>query len=220
MTLTYAGVLDRAAVVDAAELVHELVSRAEVDAAWERESSCAGMTVGGLTRHLVSQTVLVVNLLTADPAGHADASPATLLDNYAGAPWVGDDDEGAALDRALLERSNADAAEGPAAARALQAGAIARLPAALEAPPATVHVRWLDSRMPTDDFLVTRLMEMVVHSDDLADSLGLRAPAFGETVLGPVLGLLTALAVDRHGQDAVVRTLTRPQRAPGSIAAF
>ena len=220
MTLTYAGVLDRAAVVDAAELVHALVSQAEVDAAWERESSCAGMTVGGLTRHLVSQAVLAANLLTADPAAHADAPLVTLLDNYAGAPWVGDDDEGAALDRALLERSNADAGEGPRRACALQAGAIERLPSALEAPPATVYVRWLGSRMPTDDFLVTRLMEMVVHSDDLAHSVGLPVPTFGETVLGPVLGLLTALAVDRHGQDAVVRTLTRPQRAPGSIAAF
>ena len=220
MTLTYTGVLDRAAVVDAAELVDGLVSRAEVDAAWERESSCAGMTVGGLTRHLVSQTVLVANLLTVDPAAHAGAALVTLLDNYAGAPWVGDDDEGAALDRVLLERSNADAGEGPDRARALHAGAIERLPSALEAPPATVYLRWLDARLATDDFLVTRLMEMVVHSDDLAESVGLRAPAFGETVLGPVLGLLTALAVDRHGQDAVVRMLARPQRAPGSIAAF
>jgi len=36
----------------------------------------------------------------------------------------------------------------------------------------------------------------------------------------PVLALLSALAVRRHGQAAVVRTLSRPQRAPGQVSAF
>jgi hypothetical protein len=63
-------------------------------------------------------------------------------------------------------------------------------------------------------------MEMVVHADDLAASVDLPVPDFGAAVLDPVLALLTALSVRRHGQDAVVRTLTRPQRAPRSISAF
>jgi hypothetical protein len=102
----------------------------------------------------------------------------------------------------------------------LQARAIEQLPAALADPPATVLISWQGWRMTTDDFLVTRLMEIVVHSDDLAASVDVPSPDFGPAVLQPVLGLLTGLAVVRHGQDAVVRTLTRPQRAPGSIAAF
>jgi uncharacterized protein (TIGR03083 family) len=216
--LTYAGLLDRSVVVRAAGLVQGLVSRPEVAGAWGRESSCTGMTVGGLARHLVAQPLLVVDLLNADPV--PEAPMCALLDNYAGAPWVGDDPEGEAMNRALLERSNAEAGEGPDAALSLLAGAIGRLPSALDEPPATVFVRWLGSRMPTDDFLVTRLMEMVVHADDLAASVGVPTPEFGEDALGPVLGLLTALAVRRHGQDAVVRTLTRPQRAPASISAF
>lgn len=219
MPPSHAGI-DRPAVVRAASLVHALVARPEVEAGWSEESSCAGMTVGGLARHLVGQSELVVTLLTADPAAHADAPLCTLLDNYAGAPWVGEDAEGAALDEALRVRSNAQGDEGHEVAVAHQAAALDRLPSLLADPPATVFVPWLRSRMATDDFLVTRLMEIVVHSDDLADSVGVAAPVFDDGVLEPVLGLLTALAVVRHGQGAVVRALTRPQRAPGSIAAF
>jgi hypothetical protein len=39
-------------------------------------------------------------------------------------------------------------------------------------------------------------------------------------VLAPVLGLLTGVAVRRHGQAPVVRALSRPQRAPESVSAF
>jgi hypothetical protein len=35
-----------------------------------------------------------------------------------------------------------------------------------------------------------------------------------------LLGLLTAVAVERHGQTALVRALSRPQRAPASVSAF
>lgn len=72
----------------------------------------------------------------------------------------------------------------------------------------------------TDDFLVSRLMEVVVHSDDLAASVGVPVPEFGAATLRPVLTLLTDLAVRRHGQDALVRALARPARAQGAISAL
>jgi hypothetical protein len=74
--------------------------------------------------------------------------------------------------------------------------------------------------LSTHDFLVTRLMGMVVHADDLAASVDLPTPAFPDPVVAAVLGLLSAVAVDRHGQAAVVRALSRPQRAPASVSAF
>jgi len=219
VTLSYAGRLDRSAFVAAAALVHELVSRPEVAASWTHESSCAGMTVGGLTRHLVGQSTYAVSLLRADPTHPSDVPVLTLLGHYAAAPWINEDLDGDS-NRFVREKSGAQAAEGPDVAVGLQAAAVADLPAVLADPPAATFLPWQGCRLPTDDFLVTRLMEMVVHSDDLAVSVGIPAPAFGEAVLEPVLGLLSALAVVRHGQDAVVRTLTRPQRAPGSISAF
>jgi len=60
----------------------------------------------------------------------------------------------------------------------------------------------------------------VVHSDDLAASVDVPVPAFAPEALGPVLTLLTDLSLRRHGQDALVRALSRPQRAPGAISAF
>jgi hypothetical protein len=84
----------------------------------------------------------------------------------------------------------------------------------------TVLLPWQGWALATDDFLVTRLMETVVHADDLAVSVGVPVPDVGPGVLDPVLRLLTALAVRRHGQDALIRTLTRPQRAPDQVSAF
>jgi hypothetical protein len=63
-------------------------------------------------------------------------------------------------------------------------------------------------------------MEMVVHADDLAASIGVDTPEFPEEAVSPVLGLLAGVAVRRHGQAAVVRALSRPQRAPESVSAF
>ena len=40
-----------------------------------------------------------------------------------------------------------------------------RLAPALATPPPTAYLPWQGWRLATDDFLVTRLMEMVVHSD-------------------------------------------------------
>jgi hypothetical protein len=64
------------------------------------------------------------------------------------------------------------------------------------------------------------MMELVVHGDDLAASVGLETPIYPEGVVGPVVGLLTGVAMRRHGQTAVPRGLSRPQRAPASISAF
>jgi hypothetical protein len=63
-------------------------------------------------------------------------------------------------------------------------------------------------------------MEIAVHSDDLAVSVGVETPAFPEEALVPVLGLLTGVALRRHGQVAMLRALSRRERAPVSVAAF
>jgi hypothetical protein len=219
VTLTFAGTLDRSAVVRAADLVKGLVAGPEVAVAWADESSCAGMSVGALTRHLVEQSLYVVRLLGPGAVPRADADLIGVLDHYTRSGWVG-----APLDaepnRFVREKSAGQADEGVEVAIALQSGAVAELPTVLAGAADEIYVPWADARLATDDYLVTRLVEMVVHSDDLATSVGVPTPDFGPDVLDPVLRLLTALAVARHGQDAVVRSLTRPQRAPGSIAAL
>jgi hypothetical protein len=217
MTLHFAGDLDRDVVVHATDLVAALVTRPEVSAAWTVESSCAGMSVGGLTRHLVSQPVNVVGLLTAE--GPEDHEHIDLLEHYARAAWTRED-LGGDTNTSIRATSDEQAGEGPAAALDLVTRAREQLAQALADAPPTVFVPWQGWVLDTDDFLVTRLMEMVVHADDLAASVAVPVPEFGSAVLDPVLRLLSALSVRRHGQDALVRALTRPQRAPATVAAF
>jgi hypothetical protein len=59
-----------------------------------------------------------------------------------------------------------------------------------------------------------------VHADDLAVSVGMATPALPAAVLDPVFELLTRLAVRRHGPTAVLRALSRAERAPDTISAF
>jgi hypothetical protein len=219
VTLQFTGTLDRSAVTHATDLVAELVARRQIAATWTRESACAGMSVGGLTRHLVSQPVNVVALLGSDRAEPAGAETIPLLEHYARASWVREDLDGE-TNRSIRETSDRQAAEGPPAALALLARARATLEPVLAHAPPTTYVPWQGWSLATDDFLVTRLMEMVVHADDLATSVDVPTPEFGSEVLDPVFRLLTALAVRRHGRDALVRTLARPQRAPATVSAF
>jgi len=207
----------RQAVVDAARIAQELVARPEVADAWRAESACAGMTVGGLAHHLVRQAVLLAELLDAPPSG--DLRP--LLEHYEQAPWVrGNHDHPANV--SVRTSSDEQSAVGVEAVLAGARAALDRLPELLAAPrdPDAVFIPWQGWALTVDDLVTTRLMETIVHSDDLAASVGLPTPEFPEPALTPVLGLLTGVAVRRHGQAAVVRALSRPQRAPEHVSAF
>ncbi len=206
----------------AAEIAGALATDPAVAARWADESSCAGMTVGGLAHHLAGQARSTVRLLAAPPG---DEEPIPLIEHYRRAAWVrsGPDEE---ANTDIRDGSNESAAGGPAALAEQVSQDLTALPEAIapvlagERRPDTVHIPWQGWSLSTEDFLVTRLMEIVVHSDDLAASVDLAPPAWPDPVVTPVLALLSAVAVDRHGQTAVVRALSRPQRAPDSVSAF
>jgi hypothetical protein len=210
--------VDRSSFVDAARTALDLALASEVRAAWDRESACAGMSVGGLTHHLLQQVVNSVRLLEAAPV---EEQPIPLLEHYARAAWVraGPDDD---ANVTIREEPDAEAANGADHVLAVAEGALAQLPALLAAPrsPDLVRIPWQGWSLATDDFQVTREMELVVHADDLAASVDLPTPEFPDDVVAAVLALLSAVAVRRHGQAAVVRALSRPQRAPDSVSAF
>jgi hypothetical protein len=219
VTLQFADRLDRETVIRATDCLADLVMRPEVASAWTRESTCAGMTVGGLARHLIGQPVNVVALLSADRPDDKAAPTIPVLEHYARAAWVREDLSGD-TNQAIRATADAQAGDGFDAALQVLSGARERLMPVLESAPTTMYIPWQGWRLATDDFLVTRLMEIVVHSDDLAASIGVPGPDFGFEVLDPVLRLLASLAVRRHGQDSVVRALARPQRAPSDASAF
>jgi hypothetical protein len=202
----------------AARVAGALAVHPDVAASWSGESACAGMTVGGLAHHLASQLDNTVKLLGA---GASDQPPIAITEHYARAAWVHDGHDSEA-NVGIREGSDALAESGPGALPPLVARWLDELPGALDsvASDDPVLIPWQGWSLTARDFLVTRMMEIVVHSDDLAASIDLSPPEFPEDVLVPVLGLLTTLSLRRHGQAALVRALSRPQRASGSISAF
>jgi hypothetical protein len=64
------------------------------------------------------------------------------------------------------------------------------------------------------------MLEIVIHIDDLAVSVQVKPPPLPDEATATVLALLTSLAARRHGTAAVLRALSRQERAPATIAAF
>nr|WP_055504871.1 maleylpyruvate isomerase N-terminal domain-containing protein [Nonomuraea pusilla] len=186
-------------------------------AAWEKPSALTEFSVGGLAVHLAHQIVRVADALAAEGA----RKPVPLLDHYSRSPWVQ-----AGLDHesnvSVRRGGEAAAASGPDALLDRTRALLDELARALPAEPEdrVVHLPWTGWSLRLDDFLLTRVMELVVHSDDLASSVGVETPALPPSVVDPVVELLARLAVHRHGATAVIRALSRTERAPATISAF
>lgn len=208
----------RASYLTAAESAVALLGDPAVAAAWDKPSALTEFSVAGLAGHLAHQLVRVDRLLAAGPTPGTE--PIGLLEHYARSPWVeaGLDHE---INVGIRRAGEESASAGPAALAAATAELLEHQRATLPAEPGD---RVLD--LPSgwslllDDFLLTRVIELVVHSDDLATSVGVGTPALPSTVVDPVVDLLARLAVHRHGATAVIRTLSRTERAPATISAF
>jgi hypothetical protein len=207
----------RAAFLAATDHVATIVARDDVIAAWHEPSALPEWEVGGLVAHLASQPIAAVTLLRADPVG----DPIPLEEHYVRAAWVDAslDDE---INVSIRESGDARAAAGPDAVLAAVGEAREALPVLLAAQPddRAVLIPWNGWSLDLEGFLTGRLMEIVVHGEDVAASVGFTSPPLPREVLDPVLMLLTHLAVTRHGQGAVVSALTRAERVPRTISAF
>lgn len=190
-----------------------------VAAAWSKPSALTEFSVGGLAVHLSHQLVRVENVLAGD--GEIQ-EPIPVLEHFTRSPWVTsglDHESNVRVRRGGEEAAAADSAQ----TLAPQVEALlGRLRSALPAEPGgrVVHLPWAGWALTLDDFLLTRMMEIVVHSDDLAASVGVPTPELPAEVVDPVVDLLARLAVHRHGPTAVVRALSRTERAPATISAF
>ena len=194
----------------------DLIQRGEVRDRWLMPSALPKMSIGTLACHLGRQVVRAAELLPVatdvPPLESADA-------HYHRAAWV----MSASPDDPPNDRStdDAEAALGAAVLAGRSAGALATVRGLLAAGTArdVVLIPWQGWSLRRDDFLLTRMLEIVVHADDLALSAGVRTPEFPAGVFAPVRDLLVRLAVKRHGQSAVISALTRSERTQ-AISAF
>jgi hypothetical protein len=208
----------RLAFLDAAKSAAELLSDREVAAGWSRPSALAGFSVGGLATHLASQ---VLNAEGALDQQIPDLPHVSLVEHYARSAWFEAPVEDEA-NTSIVEGGESAAAQGPAAMVSDVNRALSRLREELpwQAPGRLGSMPWWRWTLTFDDLLVTRMMEIAVHSDDLAVSVGVPTPTLPPSVLEPVLGLLSQLALRRHGPTALLRAYSRSERAPASISAF
>ena len=207
--------LDRAFLV-AADVVGDLLDAPAVADRWGAPSALAQMSVGALACHLGRQVARAAELLPTP----TDVLPLASADeHYARAAWV----RSTSPDDPVNDRStdDAEAELGVAALRERVPSALTAVRDLLAAGGAAgvVLIPWQGWSLRRDAFLLTRMVELVVHTDDLATCTGVPAPEFPVEAFEPVRDLLVRLAVRRHGQSAVVAALSRRERA-GSIAAF
>jgi hypothetical protein len=200
----------------AAAVALDLIQRGEVRDRGQMPGVLPKMSIGALACHLGRQVVRAAELLPVA----ADVPPLESADvHYHRAAWV----MPASPDDPSNDRStgDAEAAPGAAALADRSAGALETVRRLLAAGTArdVVPVPWQGWSLRRDGFLLTRMLEIVVHADDLALSAGVRTPGFPAGVFAPVRDLLVRLAVRRHGQSAVISALTRSERTQ-AISAY
>ena len=195
-----------------------LLREPEVGAAWDQPSALAEMTVGGLAGHLAYQIFSVGSALE-EPA--SEEAPIPLLEHYARAVWINAPLDGE-VNVGIRARGERVGSEGPQSLWERARAAFAELQTKLAglSGDQAVFMPQTGWALSLDDFLITRMMELAVHMDDLAVSVGLAAPELPDAAFDPVLVLLARLAARRHGQAALLRALTRVERAPAAINAI
>jgi hypothetical protein len=208
----------RRAYLSAAASAAQLLRNPAVATLWDAASALKYYTVSGLAGHLAGQIFFIQRAMDQPVP---DARAISILDYYRQVTWMNADHEDE--EHVRIRRGSQDAAAiGHTALVSRVDATIAALPHILTAEPADrlVHLPGWDWTLTLDDFILTRMLELAVHNDDLAISVGVATPTLPPDVIDPVIDLLSRLAVRRHGPTAVLRALTRGERAPTAIAAL
>lgn len=205
------------ATLAALETVRPLVASAEVGTGWDRPSVLEGFSVGGLTAHLYAGLRLFERALEApvDHAWHVLPLAAFYAANRVGDPSDLDDE----FHRTIRDHAAKLAGQGHAAVSS-RFGALAdRLAVTLPAidPLRPVPVWRVPGGATTAaTYLRTRVVELAVHADDLAASVG-AAVRLPPAVADVAIGVCLELARARAGDLAVLRAFTRAERAEPDV---
>lgn len=197
----------RSLVIEAMEAAAGLIADPAVGEAWNEPSALDGMTVGGLSAHLVRAAGATVAYLDrTDPSATPSDDLLTAVTYFH-----------AAVDSPIHDRikevSSDEAAIGHRQTSE-KATALARTMAErLTAEPEDRLVAALGSRMLTlDDFCRTRLIEILLHMDDLAVSIGRVRPETDPEGLAIVTDIVIGIARGNRGPWELVYGLTRDER--------
>lgn len=213
--------MDATLYLEAATAAAALIGAPEVAARWDQPSALAEMTVSGLAGHLARQVVHVPAQLGNRRPMPEGTELITIMDHYARVQWI-DAPLDAEVNVGIRRDADGEAQLGAADLTKRMADAIALLTSRLPTEDGDLpfYLPWTGWALCLNDFLTTRLLEMVIHIDDLAVSVDVPPPPLPEQATETVIALLTRLATRRHGTAAVLRALSRAERAPATITAF
>jgi len=182
---------------------------------FDEPSVLAEFPIRGLAGHFLRALTSVEGYLDRpEPAARPGSEVAAVSPaEYYAAVVAAGNDIGSEGQRAIRQRGF-EAAPGTAGELALAwSEATARLDERLEREAAGRRVGVFgDMVLTLDDYLVTRLVELVVHADDLAASLAVTPPPLPAAATGLVIATLVEVARIRHGDAAVLRALARRER--------
>lgn len=198
----------REAFLAAGRVAADLISLPEVERAWDGPSALPELTVRGLAGHLLRATGSVEAYLDRP---EPDAEPVSAAEYYVQA--VDEPDIHSELHRAIRQRGEDEAAGGYNSVRTRANELLERLTERLATEPRERKVRaHKDIVLRIDDYLVTRLIELTVHVDDLAVSVDVPPPDLPAEATGLAIEALVEVARLKHGDPAVLRALTRRER--------
>lgn len=197
--------------VHTARVVRDAIAEDIVGRAWNEPSYLEDQTVGGLAGHLARGGVWVVgDYLDADiPDSPRVDSAAHYFAQLAQAST----DEG---NRQIRERGAQVAAAGQAEVSATLVARLDALVARLVVEPANRALGVVGGvlTMTLDEYLKTRIVEQVVHLDDLARSLSREPWPVSFEAQNLVIHIGADIARHRHGTTEVLRCLYRSKLDP------
>jgi hypothetical protein len=206
--------------LSAVDWLIDLLGSTQVASAWHEPSSLANYTVGGVAAHAVQAGVvrLEQSLELAEPTSHRVVK----VEEYYGPARLvnpGDDNELFVSLRAAAEAFATEGQPGIVASCVASREHVARLLPMSRADRGIPSIRLPDGQVPLEDYLRTRVLELIVHGDDVVTSVtGWRPSDPPPDAVTACLGVCLDLARARVGDVATVRAFTRSERAtPGAL---
>lgn len=197
-----------------------LIASDRVAERWEQPSVLERYQVGGLAGHLARAVLTVAHYLDQPaPAGAHEPIDAA---GYFVRVLASHDPVDSEFHQRVRQRGDHEAAEGQASLGARLGKARKELAQRLTpVEPERTLVVLEDAVLTVDQYLQTRLVELVVHLDDLAVSVGLDGPDdIPDEAYELAAAVLARVAARRAGPLATVRSFARRERHPDAVRAL
>ncbi len=199
----------RVAFLEAAAGATNLLERSQVAEHWNEESILVGFTVSGLAGHLLRGIKTVEKYLDgSNPDGESIGAGEYYVSIGITA------DTSSPLNSDVRSRGNEEATIGSEAVATEAQALLTRLRTRLVTEDSERRIEVLGALVITlDEYLRTRVVELVIHTQDLALSVELPDAAHVAPAVATVaINTLVDLARLRHGDAAVLQALARRER--------